>query len=430
MLTQQTPATNWLDVLTRLPPDERHEAIMSLSEAQADAINRDWSSWARENQLPPAGDWRVWLVMAGRGFGKTRTGAEWVRARVAAGSRRIALVAPIASDARDVMVEGESGLMSVFPPNERPLYEPSKRRLTFTNGAIATTYSADEPDRLRGPQHSDAWCDEIGAWRYPETWDMLMFGLRLGTDPRCVATTTPKPTRIVRDLVAQPNTVITRGSTYENRENLAPAFIDQIVRRYEGTRLGRQELAGELLLDVPGALWNLAMFDLRPMAPDMVRIVVAVDPAATSNEDSDETGIIVAGKGVDGMYYVLDDRSCRESPDGWARRVVKAYDDWGASRVVVEVNNGGEMVSRVLKTVRPGLPIAEVRATKGKYTRAEPVSALYEQGMVWHTRPYDELETQLVEWTPESGESPDRLDALVWGITMLSQTAQARATLF
>lgn len=368
--------------------------------------------------------------MAGRGFGKTRTGAEWVRARVAAGSRRIALVAPIASDARDVMVEGESGLMSVFPPNERPLYEPSKRRLTFTNGAIATTYSADEPDRLRGPQHSDAWCDEIGAWRYPETWDMLMFGLRLGTDPRCVATTTPKPTRIVRDLVAQPNTVITRGSTYENRENLAPAFIDQIVRRYEGTRLGRQELAGELLLDVPGALWNLAMFDLRPMAPDMVRIVVAVDPAATSNEDSDETGIIVAGKGVDGMYYVLDDRSCRESPDGWARRVVKAYDDWGASRVVVEVNNGGEMVSRVLKTVRPGLPIAEVRATKGKYTRAEPVSALYEQGMVWHTRPYDELETQLVEWTPESGESPDRLDALVWGITMLSQTAQARATLF
>lgn len=359
--------------------------------------------------------------MAGRGFGKTRTGAEWVRMRVAAGSNRIALVAPIASDARDVMVEGESGLLSVFPPHERPLYEPSKRRVTFANGAIATTYSADEPDRLRGPQHSDAWCDEIGAWRYPETWDMLMFGLRLGNDPRCVATTTPKPTRIVRDLVAQPNTAITRGSTYENKDNLAPAFIDQIVRRYEGTRLGRQELAGELLLDNPGALWQLAMFDERKVAPDLTRVVVAVDPAASSNEDSDETGIIVAAQGVDKDWYVLADRSCRLPPDGWARRAVAAYDEFGADRIVAEVNNGGDMVESVLRTVRPTIPYTKVHASRGKAIRAEPIAALYAQRRVWHTQPFPELEDQCINWTPDSGTSPDRLDALVWCLTELNE---------
>lgn len=359
--------------------------------------------------------------MAGRGFGKTRTGAEWVRHQVDTGKRRIALVAPIASDARDVMVEGESGLLSVFPPHERPLYEPSKRRVTFANGAIATTYSADEPDRLRGPQHDAAWCDEIGAWHYPETWDMLMFGLRLGDDPRCVATTTPKPTKIVRDLVSQPNTVITRGSTYENKANLAPAFIDQIVRRYEGTRLGRQELAGELLIDVPGALWTLAMFDERRPAPDLARVVVAIDPAASANEDSDETGIVVCGQGVDKDWYVLADRSCRLSPDGWARRAVAAFDEFKADRIVAEVNNGGDMVESTVKTVRRDIPFTKVHASRGKVVRAEPIAALYEQGRVWHTAAFDDLETQLVEWTPDSGDSPDRLDALVWCLTFLNE---------
>lgn len=410
--------------MTLVMPTLTANSSASLSERDAlllQIARYRWIRQARANQLPPFGEWRTWLVMAGRGFGKTRTGAEWVRSRVAAGSGRIALVAPIASDARDVMVEGESGLLSVFPPHERPLYEPSKRRVTFANGAIATTYSADEPDRLRGPQHSDAWCDEIGAWRYAETWDMLMFGLRLGNDPRCVATTTPKPTRIVRDLVAQPNTAITRGSTYENRENLAPAFIDQIVRRYEGTRLGRQELAGELLLDVPGALWTLAMFDERRTAPDMKRVVVAIDPAASSNEDSDETGIIVAGQGIDGDWYVLADRSGIFSPNDWAKRAVAAYDEFDADKIVAEVNNGGEMVGATVRTVRRNIPFKPVHASRGKAIRAEPIASLYTDRHVWHTQPFDTLEDQLINWTPDSGKSPDRLDALVWCLTELSE---------
>jgi len=396
---------------------------MSLAADLLEAFNpqHDWEQIARPNQLAPPGDWRTWLILAGRGWGKTLCGAEWVRQQVYLGKRRIALVAPTAADARDVMVEGESGLLHVFPPRERPVYEPSKRRVTFTNGAIATTYSADEPERLRGPQHDAAWCDEIATWRRPEAWDMLMFGLRLGDDPRCVATTTPKPIRLVRQLAAEATTVLTRGSTYENRANLAPAFMEQIIARYEGTRLSRQEIMGEMLDDVPGALWQRAMFDERRAAPDLIRVVVGVDPAASSGEESDETGIIVAGKGADGMYYVLEDRSCRLSPDGWANRVIAAYDTHRADRVVAEVNNGGEMITQVLRTVRATLPITTVHASRGKATRAEPIAALYEQGKVWHTRPFDELEDQLCNWTPDSGESPDRLDALVWTLTDLLQ---------
>ena len=241
----------------------------------------------------------MWLLLAGRGFGKTRTGAELVRARVAARSaRRIALVAPTAADARDVMVEGESGILAISPPWDRPRYEPSKRRLTWPNGAVATLYSADEPERLRGPQHDAAWCDELASWRYPEAWDMLMFGLRLGTDPRVVVTTTPRPTKLIRELLADPTVVVTRGTTYENRANLAPDFLEQIVRKYEGTRLGRQELEAEILDDVPGALWSRGVIEAAraDSAPHFVRVVVAIDPAATSGEGADETGIIVAGK--------------------------------------------------------------------------------------------------------------------------------------
>src|SRR6516165_2657641 len=269
-----------------------------MAPGEANAFEYDWRYRARPEQLPPAGSWRVWLLVAGRGFGKTRCGAEWVRAEVKAGRRRIALVGPTAADARNVMVEGSSGILAISPVPERPLYEPSKRRLTWPNGAIATTYSADEPERLRGPQHDAAWCDELGAWRYPEAWDMLMFGMRLGADPRTVVTTTPRPAKLIRDLVRDPICAVTRGSSHENRANLAPAFFDQIIRKYEGTRLGRQELQAELLEDTPGALWSHGLIEASRLrsAPEMTRVVVAIDPAVTSGEGADETGIVVAGK--------------------------------------------------------------------------------------------------------------------------------------
>ena len=406
-----------------LPAGRRAEFLSSLTEAEAEALFYDWPEWARPNQLPPEKAWRTWLLMAGRGFGKTRCGAEWVRGRAEAQpTARIALVAPTAADARDVMVEGESGILACCPPGNRPLYEPSKRRLTWPNGAMATTYSADEPDRLRGPQHTDAWADEIAAWKYPESWDMLMFGLRLGADPRAVVTTTPKPVKVVRDLLKAETTEATRGSTYENRDNLAPAFLEQIVAKYEGTRLGRQELAGELLDDVPGALWTRAMVDAARVAhaPELARVVVAIDPAVTSGEDSDETGIVVAGKGADGRAYVLADRTCRLSPDGWAKRATLAASEFRADRIVAEVNNGGDLVERVIRTVDARAPYKKVHASRGKRVRAEPVAALYEQGRVSHVGGLPDLEDQMCAFVPEGTDgSPDRVDALVWALTEL-----------
>lgn len=366
--------------------------------------------------------------MAGRGFGKTRVGAEWIREEVMAGRmRRVALVGPTAADARDVMVEGESGLLAVCDRyNWRPKYEPSKRRITFPNGAIATTYSAEEADRLRGPQHDGAWSDEVAAWSEPEAWDMLQFGLRLGTNPRQIATTTPKPVKVVKDLLKQEAdgvVVVTRGSTYDNRANLAPSFLAQIIRRYEGTRLGRQELEGELLDDVLGALWTYSMIERDrvqegPHELDWQRIVVGVDPAATNTEESSETGIIVAGIDIYGAGYVLEDCSLRGTPLEWARAAVDAYDRWGADRVVAEVNNGGLMVEQTLRTVRENLPVTQVRASRGKMTRAEPVAALYEQSRVHHVGGFPQLEDQMTSYD-DTGESPDRMDALVWALTDL-----------
>ncbi len=407
-------------------------------------MNHEWEFWARPEQLQPEGDWRVWLYLAGRGAGKTRSGAEWVRAQVALGRRRIALVAPTAADARDVIVEGESGILAVSPAVDRPNYEPSKRRLTWPNGAIATTFSADEPERLRGPQHDCAWCDELGAWRYPEAWDMLMFGLRLGDDPRVMVTTTPRPTKLIKDLMADPTVAISRGSTYENRANLAGAFLQQIIKKYEGTRLGRQELNAELLDDVPGALWNRALIEAaRPpmgfVLPDLIRVVVAIDPAASSGEDADETGIIVAGKDRLGRGYVLADLSGRYTPIEWARIAVAAYKSHGADRIVAEVNNGGEMVEATLRVVDNNVAYTAVHATRGKVVRAEPVSALYEQGRIRHMRAFTVLEDQMCEFTPDldrskpkrdptdpsslgmggARSSPDRADAMVWAFTDL-----------
>jgi phage terminase large subunit-like protein len=418
--------------LASLPEQVRNRLVWSLSRKQASEIKYDWSYRAREAQLPPAGDWRIWLLLAGRGFGKTRTGAELVRTRVASrAARRIALVAPTAADARDVMVEGESGLLALSRRRDRPIYEPSKRRLTWPNGAVATTYSADEPDRLRGPQHDFAWCDELAAWRYPEAWDMLMFGLRLGTDPRAVVTTTPRPTKLIKALIADPKVVVTRGSTSENRDNLAPGFLDQIVRRYEGTRLGRQELEAEILEDVPGAMWSRAVIEATRLArlpelmrPELTRIVVAIDPAAGSGEHSDETGIVVAGKDAGGHGYVLADVSGRYAPTEWAKAAVAAYRAHDADRVVAEVNNGGEMVEATLRIVDPNVAFVAVHAARGKVARAEPVAALYEQGRVHHLGAFPALEDQMCGFAHDfdraaAGYSPDRVDALVWALTEL-----------
>jgi phage terminase large subunit-like protein len=400
-------------------PSERAEILARATPDDRKRLAWAWEAWARPEQLPPTGDWSIWLVKAGRGFGKTRMGSEWVRS-VATPGARIALVGATAADVRDVIIEGESGILRVCPPDERPLYEPSKRRLTWPNGAIATAYSAEEPDRLRGPQHSMAYCDEVAAWAHPEAWDMMLMGLRLGDRPRVVATTTPRTVPLMRTIQASPGLVVTRGRTLDNAANLAPSFLTGLMARYEGTRLGRQELEGEDLDDNPDALWSREVIDACRLreAPDLVRVVVAIDPAVTSNADSDETGIVVAGLGADGRGYVLADRSGRFKPDAWARRAVEAYHEFKADRIVAEGNQGGEMVAHVLGTVEAGLPLRIVHATRGKATRAEPIAALYEQGRVSHVGGLPQLEDQLCTWTP-GGSSPDRLDALVWALTEL-----------
>lgn len=428
-----------------LPPKEREAFFASMSDAEAAALEFDWQFWARQNQLAPTGDWSVWMLMAGRGFGKTRCGAEWVRAEAKLVGR-IALVGPTAADVRDVMVEGESGLLAVSPPGERPEYEPSKRRVTFPNGSIATCYSADEPERLRGPQHGAAWCDEAGAWRYPEAWDMLMFGLRLGTDPRAVVTTTPKPVKLIREILADPGTLVTRGSTYDNRANLAPTFLRKIVAKYEGTRLGRQELNAELLEDIPGALCSRAMIEARRMtrvpaglppyeaagyhqalaeALGLYRIVVAVDPSGASGEDdegADEIGIVAAGVDHDEVGYVLEDASGLYSPEGWAKKAVELYDRWGADRIVAERNFGGAMVESTIRAERRSVPVTMVTASRGKAVRFEPIAALYEKKRVVHVGTFPALEDQICSFTRSGYQgpgSPDRADAGVWCLSDL-----------
>lgn len=376
---------------------------------------------AREKQMLPEGAWSVWMILAGRGFGKTRTGAETVRQWVESGQgKRIALVARTAADVRDVMVEGESGLLAICPPWNKPVYEPSKRRLTWPNGAIATTYSGDKPDQLRGPQHDKAWCDELAAWRYPESWDQLQFGLRLGDNPQVVVTTTPRPIKIVREVLSEKTTVATRGSTYENAANLAPSALAYLKSKYENTRLGQQELYAILLDDNPFALWKRTNIDETRVSkfPELTRIVVAIDPAVTDNEDSDETGIVVAGKGVDGHGYVLDDLTISGSPDKWAKQAISGYNKYKADRILAEVNNGGDMIEFTIHTVDKHVPFKQVRASRGKQTRAEPVAALYEQLKVHHVGVFAEMEDQMCQWIT-GDPSPDRMDALVWALTEL-----------
>ena len=402
---------------------ERFLATLTVQEQQALAYQ--WRLWARPSQLPPPGEWLTWLIMAGRGFGKTRTGAEWIRQRVESGeTRRIALVGRTPADARDVMVEGESGILNVFPPDQRPIYEPSKRRITFHTGAIATVYSSENPEQLRGPTHDTAWVDELGTFQSSETFDNLQLGLRMGR-PRQIVTTTPRPVRTIRDLVDDSDTVVTRGTSYENRANLAPAFYRQVIRRYEGTRRGQQEIMGLLLEDVPGALWQRSMIKYKA-APEMERVVIGIDPSVSDSEDAARCGIVAAGKGLDGVYYVLADRSLRASPDRWAHEAISLFHELKADRIIAEVNQGGKMVELTLRTIDPLIPYSGVHASVGKKARAEPVSALYEQGRVFHVEPFRDLEDELCTWTPEEGPSPDRLDACVYALTELALSRQWR----
>lgn len=411
-----------IELLARLPKHDRDALLASYDDETLAAIRAIWHFHAREEQRTPEHDWFVWLYCAGRGAGKTRTGAEWVRERVDAGVSRINLVSRTAADVRDTMVEGESGLRSVFPESQRPVYESSKRRVVFHTGAIALMFSSEEPDQLRGPQCEIAWCDEICAWKYvEETWANLLMGLRLGTKPQAMVTTTPRPILLLRQLMADPRTAVTRGSTYANAANLAADTIAYLRRKYEGTAIGQQELHAAILDESPGALWRRAWFDShRAAAPALRRVIVAVDPSASS--DGNEAGIVVAGVDAARRGHVIADRSIRGSPAVWAKRAVDAFHEHRADKIVAEKNQGGEMVEHVLHTVDPKVPIKLVSATRGKRTRAEPVAALYEQGRISHAAGinFQQLEDQCCTWDPsENDESPDRLDALVWAFTEL-----------
>ena len=391
----------------------------------------DWRKIARPAQLPPPGEWLTWLVLAGRGFGKTRCGAEWIREEVTEKrASRIALIAETQKDLEEVMVFGQSGLASVFPPHQRPKITKKPVRIEFHTGAVANGYNATEPDQLRGPQFDCAWGDELAKWRYArETWDQLQFGLRLGAHPRQIITTTPRPIPILREILAALTTVISRGVTTDNAANLAPSFIKSITEKYAGTRLGRQELSAEILDDVPDALWTRANLDRDRRKPDQMpplkRVVVAIDPAAKKNEMPENgaaTGIIAAGVGTDNRGYVLDDATCRESPLGWARLAVALFDRYAADCIVGETNNGGEMVAATVRAVRPLVPFREVHASRGKWVRAEPVAALYEQGRISHIGTFADLEDEMVNFSPNGmvgDKSPDRVDALVWALSEL-----------
>ena len=394
----------------------------SLSPATKAALRWKWRGWwARDNQLAPPGDWRTWLALAGRGFGKTEAGAQWVRERVASGARQIALVAETQKDLEEVMVPR---LVAITPPDERPTVRFRPVRVTWPCGAQALGYNGTEPNQLRGPEFDTAWVDELAKYRYAQdTWDMLQFTMRSGSDPRVFVTTTPRPIKLLKAMIANPSTVVTRGTTYDNANNLPASFIEEIRQRYAGTRLGRQELNAEVLDDIPGALWTRDMIQTSE-APEMARVVVAVDPSGTAGDDGgDMIGIVVAGRTMDGRYHVIEDATCSLSPNGWGRRAVERYHAHRADRIVAERNFGGAMVESNIKASDRNVPVKLVTASRGKAVRAEPIAALYEQGRVTHARGLDALEDQLMAFTPSGymGEgSPDRADALVWALSELA----------
>ncbi len=431
---------------TNTPGSQVHDQMVllahqRLAELQVGRRRFDWDGSefgepiARPEQIPDDSlAWRIWLYLGGRGTGKTRASGERVRHWVKTGRSRLGMIGATAADARDVMVEGESGMLAICQDQDRdhrgnlvgrPKYEPSKRRLTWENGAIATLYSAEEPQRLRGPQHEGIWGDEICAWKYMrEVWDMAQFGLRLGTNPQMILSTTPKPIRLLREIIADPDTITTRGSTFDNKDNLSKHFIDQITKQYEGTTLGKQEIYAAILEEAEGALWRREWLDKArcKVAPELAKVCVSVDPAVTANEEtSNETGIITCGTVRDlSQGFVLADDSGVYTPLGWAKAAIAAYHKHQANYILAEVNNGGDLVIQNIKNVDATIPIKTVHARKGKYLRAEPVAALYEQGRVFHLEDFEKLEDQLVCWEPLGDmPSPDRLDALVHGMTSL-----------
>jgi phage terminase large subunit-like protein len=413
---------SYANYFLNLPVTERRARLSRLSNAEQERLRYVWSFWRRPNQTPPAWNWRAWLILAGRGFGKSRTGAETVRQWVKDGYRYVNLIGATADDARDIMIEGESGILAICPKDERPVYVKNLSKLSWPNGASSLIFTADSPERLRGKQHEKLWEDELAAWRYPEAHVQAMLGMRLGDNPQTVITTTPKPTKDIKELLKDPTTAVTRGSTYDNRANLAPAFFAEVIKRYEGTRLGRQELNAELLEDVEGALWKWSLIEQSRVtqAPKLRRIVVADDPAVTAHANSDETGIIAAGLGdVDGHGYVLADASGIYSPLEWAKKTMTQYDLLEADCVVAEVNNGGDLVEANLRAAGFRGAVQQVRASRGKQTRAEPLVGLYEQGKIHHVGVFADLESQMTTWDAKRTESPDRVDALVWAFAVL-----------
>ena len=397
-------------------------------------LRTSWLETARVKQLQPKEKPHyIWLILAGRGWGKTRTGAQDIALYALRNPNTIcAVVAPTFGDLRRVCFGGPSGLVSIIPKeclgDEKNIkgYSSSMNEIRLHNGSKIVGYAASEPDRLRGPQFHRAWCDEVAAWRYPEAFDQLMFGLRLGKNPQCLITTTPKPTKIIRDLIAREDVAVTTGSTFENEANLAESALAMLRDKYEGTTLGRQELYAEIIDNLEGALWTSKLID-ESRLPDnteksLKQIIVAIDPAVTNNEDSDETGIVVVGKDNNNEYYVLEDATGKYSPDQWAKKAINCFYDWNADRIVAEVNNGGDLVERLLRGMDLNIPYRSVRATRGKLVRAEPIAALYEQRRVHHIGYFPELESQMCSYIGETKPSPDRLDALVWGLSELSRS--------
>jgi phage terminase large subunit-like protein len=411
--------------------------LATLTPEELAVLPYEWGFWARPDQLAPPGGWRGWLILTGRGWGKTRTAAEWVRDRVERGvAKRIALVNDTAADVRDVMVEGPSGLLAVSPPWNRPTYEPSKRAVTWPSGAVAKCYAAEAPELLRGPEHDTAWADEPAKWKNLRkrdvqggtAWTNLMFGLRISASPQWLATTTPRGRIFVMDLLDRPNVHVTRGSSHDNRANLADDWYTEVIAPYEGTRLGRQEIEGEVLTDVPGALWSLAMIDGTRVSasdvPTLERVVVAVDPSGSDNPEADEVGIIAGGLGSNGHVYVQLDDTDHYTPDEWGKKAVAHYQTLRADRVVGEINFGGQMVEHTVRVAARDLGVLvaykSITASRGKAVRAEPVSALYAQGRVHHVGSFPKLENEMTQWVPGMGmRSPNRMDALVWLVTEL-----------
>lgn len=422
--------------LASLSNEKRLEILEGLTEEDFIQLEHDWGFWGRPEQIAPAELWSTWLILAGRGFGKTRTGAEWIREKKDT-SPLIALVGETVADVRDVMIEGESGILRCSPKDERPIYTKSLRKLTWPNGAEAHCYSGEDPDQLRGPQHFAAWVDELCKMQYAdETWDQLSFTMRKGEHPQTLITTTPRPLKVLREIMAEIGTIITRGSTYDNADNLAPKFIETVKNRYEGTRLGRQELNAEILDDVLGALWTRKMIGLaaskrRYAISDLKRVSIGVDPSGTSKETGDKQGIVAAAEFNDGSFGVLEDASGHYTPHEWGAMACKLYHKYEADRIVAEANYGGDMVVSTIRSVDPNVPVVKVHASRGKNIRAAPIASLYEQCRVKHClvglygepQAFPEMEDQMCQMTNEEyegDESPNELDAAVWALTDLA----------